>query len=183
MALHNWPPRRIAILWSVLLVSYLGLVLYSQSAPRTATVPTERGTLDLFARSGPGSDTLGGARWDSLVALTFVFMRETDQWPQAKRDVLLNDLRHDGRSRDSLWRALNVPARLTDAQRDSLEGMVQPMVAPFVTAVARVGGELSRAVLVTLALALAPLMVLFVLTIAWLVLRRRHRPPPPQAAA
>jgi hypothetical protein len=183
MALHNWPPRRIAILWSVLLVGYWGLLLYSQSAPSTETTRAGRGSLDLFARNGPGSDTLTGARWDSLIALTFVLMRETDQWPQAKRDALLNDLRHDGRSRDSLWRALNAPARLTEAQRDSLDGMVQPIVVPFLIAVSQVGGELSRAVLVTLALVLVPIMALSGLTIAWVVLRRRPRPPSPQAAA
>jgi hypothetical protein len=189
MQLASWSGRRIVLLWIGLLVLISGLV--------TAVVVRERRThVDFQERTGrdllaaPPDRTPSASR-DSLAALSFAILRamnrdsgsissEISQLGARSRPL-------SGAERDSLWRALDVPTRLSVAQRDSLKQMAGSLIAP-------VAGRMLKGIERSMSAAM-PWIVAFMvivyglplglvaLTIAWFVARRRNGGSQSEAAA
>src|SRR5919204_958054 len=125
MALRDWSARRIGFLWLAGVVFYCGLLLLQEGnrRQREARWRAEFGPIPDFN----AADTIPAARRDSLASLMFVLLRETRRGPQSHRDSVLQHVSAVARDTpltaariDSLYRSLNVPARLSVAQRDSL---------------------------------------------------------------
>jgi len=184
MALRNWPARRIGFLWLAGVVVYGSLVVLGESRrrERDARWREEFGPIpDLSA----ASETVPVARRDSLVGLMFALIRETSRGSQAHHDSVLQHLTAVVRDtplttkrRDSLYRALNVPARLSAAQKDSLrssaESLLTPIVTPIAAGIAKGMSGMGPWLVASAILFFAPGLALLTLTIVWAYSRRRH---------
>jgi hypothetical protein len=184
MALRDWPARRIGFLWLVGVVVYGSLVVLGESRrrERDARWREEFGpTPDMSATS----ETIPVARRDSLAGLMFALIRETSRGSQAHRDSVLEHLTAVVRDtplttqrRDSLYRALNVPVRLSAGQKDSLqssaESLLTPIVTPIATGIARGMSGMGTQLVISAVLFFAPGVALLTLTIVWAYSRRHH---------
>ena|SRR6185312_13311612 len=184
MALRDWSARRIGFFWLAGFAFYGGLVLLGEVRRREQEAKW-REEFGPIPNLSAAPETIPAAKRDSLAGLMFALIRETSHGSEAHRDSVLQHLTavvHDTplttARRDSLYRALNVPARLSAAQNDSLrssaESLLTPIVAPIAAGIAKGMSGMGAWLVITAILFIAPGLVLLTLTIAWAYSRRRR---------
>jgi len=185
MALRTWSGRRIAFLWFLGLAFYGALAIIGQQHRRRVEA---RFRLQYGLPAGnlrSSADTFSEAQRDSSLGLLFALWRETSRGTSAHRDSILRQLSAMAgdtpvvrERRDSVYRALKVPAHLNQSQRDSLRVVGESLLAGVLVPAARTLGSamsgLGPWLFLMVALYLAPGTVLLVTTIAWVFLRRRN---------
>jgi len=188
MALGTWSGRRIAFLW-ILGIAFYGALTIIGQAQRRNVESSFRAKYGLPTRNHLSSaDTLSEAQRDSSFGLLFALWRETSRGTPAHRDSILHQLSAIARDtpvvrerRDSLYRALKVPAHLNPSQQDSLrvagESLLGAILVPAARAIGSAMSDLGPWLFIMVALYLAPGVVLLVMTIAWVFLRRRNAIP------
>ena len=185
MALRHWTGRRIGGLWLAGTVFFLVEVAWLQHYNRLAE---ER----FAAQHGLRRD---GTKWlpkvavpraasDSLEVITFVLLRQRaqhhDGQPLTARDSAVELFSREWRklstpTRDSLWRLLAIPQRLSPLQRDSLRDLLGSEVGAAVGQVAAAWPLIvATGVLMALVVYAVPLGLVIV-TGLWLVARRRSQ--------
>jgi hypothetical protein len=182
MALRDWPVRRIGFLWIGGILFYVGLAVLGQIR-RQQWEERTRQEFGPLPDLSIGPDTLPTAKRDSLAGLMFALLRETNRGTPAHRDSVLQQLHAVVRDtpltaarRDSLYRALNVPPRLTASQRDSLQSSAESLFAPVLAPIAEgIGKSMSGMgpwLVIGAILVLAPGIALVTLTVVWAYSRR-----------
>ena len=174
--LASWRGSRILALWVLLALTEGSLFLVNHLSERRSEDGAPLGhTLNI--QSGA---QLSEAGRDSLAALMLVATRPLDSAAEARRATILAALGRPNppvtsAERDSLLRLLDVPATLTIAQRDSAARAVGALFAPMVGLVGQLNRDPSWRWLIAGAVALiyAPPALLMVITLSWLVARRR----------
>jgi hypothetical protein len=184
MALRAWSGRRIAFLWLLGIAFYGALAILGYRQRRTADAEF-RAQLALPAgRVQLAADTLADARRDSLFAMLFALWREANRGTPAHRDSIrrrLEAMAHDTvqarKQLDSLYLALNVPAKLSPAQRDSLrvaaESVLGATVGPALKGLSSAMQDAAPWLVLASVLLLAPGAALLATTIAWVLSRRQ----------
>ncbi len=193
MALRDWPARRIGFLWLVGIILYAGLFLIGIVRQRE----WQKGMRDGFGSTGNvnvAADTISVEKQDSLFAFLFAVLRETKRGSQAHRDSVRRELHVvaagtplSAARRDSLYRALNVPARLNASQRDSLWSTAESLFAPVFRSMTAAAGKatsgMGPSLVIVAVMFLAPGVALIAVTILWVYSRRRQTSASDVAAA
>ena len=184
MALRDWSARRIGVLWLAGVVFYGGLVLLGEVRRREREAKW-REQLGPIPDLSAAPETIPVARRDSLTGLMFALIRESSHGSQEHRDSVVQHLTKVVRDapltsgrRDSLYRALNVPARVNAAQKDSLrssaESLLTPIVASIAAGIAKGMSGMGTWLVISAVLFFAPALGLVTLTIVWAYSRRRR---------
>jgi hypothetical protein len=177
MALRDWSRRRIGILWLAGLLFYGGLVVLG-GIRRREDEQQWRERFGPVANLGAAPETISAVRRDSLASLMFALLRETSRGSQAHRDSVAQQLAAfvhgpplNSRRRDSLYGALNVPARLNEAQQDSLrasaKSLITPIVEPIVAGAVKGVSGIGAWLVVAAILLLTPGIALITVTALW----------------
>jgi hypothetical protein len=175
MALADWPPRRIALLWFIVLTIDACLVLLARAREhglqhqtdirfRFDTVPGSRG-----APLGPDSQAV------LMYALFEASAATRNAPPDTGRLQLLSAILAESSTtrRDSLWTASGLPARVTSEQRDSAKAVVEAVVGPVLKGLDLLANVALVAALILWGALAVPPLAAATITVAWWLGRRR----------
>lgn len=175
MALADWPPRRIVLLWIALLTIEGGVVLFA-----FARQPAPQSQSDV----GLPFDTARGSRGpplgsDSLAVLMYALLEATAATRHAPQDTgrqhLLTAILAESSiiRRDSLWTASGLPAKITPAQRESVKASVEAILGPVQQGIDLMASAALVGLLIVGGVLALPPLAAAAITVAWWLGRRR----------
>ena len=159
------PGSVVGLTWLAVLVA----VILGSRLIRPTRPPTLEAQTMIWLEDGSAT-RVTPAGMDSLQALLFVALRDSRLGPSTSgrypRELSSN--------RDSVWRAWNVPERLTQQQQDSLAASTRQLAQVALPALERAIGGAADEAARQVTMILVPLLGLSVLTVVWWLARRRH---------
>ena len=191
MALAQWSPRRIALIWLAGLSAWALFVFLGLLRTRAERREFERQHGIPEQVTFASANTLSTAGRDSLLGLALALLR----LPDSERDAAIAKTLAVTRDstlafvqrRDSIAHLLHAPAHVTAVQKDSLKRFAESLATvAFGPPLAALDSALAKAVpgiYLAAALFLVIPVTLVGLTLAWWWLRRAARRRPQTAAA